>query len=171
MKKKNSSLFTLHSSLEVIDNYVADNLLAIDPEKPVAVISWRLHLMYSDKLARWPWRWLCQKGFVERDVRYRRLMKMVSLYVNLLRGKLQSDYEARLIIAGTDRAEAHRQAREKYGTHNGPLHFIVTGTDNEPLLLGTYDNDRIGFVEAPSDKSLGHLDNLDNLEKNRTAHD
>ena len=156
MKKKptpkaNYQLSIVNCQLEILDDYIAENLLALDPSKPIAVISWRLHLMYMDdeaKLARWPWRWLHSIGLIERDVRYRLLMKMVSIYTDLLRGKLQSDYEARLIIAGTDRDEAHRQATEKYGTHNGPLHFIVTGTDNEPLLLGTYDNDQIGFVEA-----------------------
>ena len=156
MKKKpapkdNFHLSSLISQLDIIEDYVNEGLLALEPAQPVAIISWRLHLMYMDdeaKLARWPWRWLHSIGLIERDVRYRRLMKMVSIYVNLLRGKLQSDYEARLIIAGTDRAEAHRQAREKYGPHTGPLHFIVTGTDNEPLLLGTYGDDKVAFVSA-----------------------
>ena len=143
------SINVVNSQLDIIQDYVTEGLLALDPDKPLSVIDWRLHLMYADdeaKLARWPWRWLIRMGLIERDVRYRRLLKMVVLYIELMRGRLQSDYEARLILAGTPRDEAHAKALERYGIHTGPLHFIVTGPDAKPLLLGTYDHDKIALV-------------------------
>ena len=147
------SINVVNSQLDIINDYVTEGLLALDPDKPLAVIDWRLHLMYADdeaKLTRWPWRWLIRMGLIERDVRYRRLMKMVVLCIELMRGTLQSDYEARLILAGTPRDEAHAKALERYGVHTGPLHFIVTDPvdPSQPLLLGTYDGDRVGFAEA-----------------------
>ena len=145
------SINEVNSQLDIINDYVTEDLLALDPDKTLAVIDWRLHLMYADdeaKLARWPWRWLIRMGLIERDVRYRRLLKAIACYIELMRGTLQSDYEARLVLTGTPRHEAHAKALERYGIHTGPLHFIVTGPDAKPLLLGTYDGDRVGFAEA-----------------------
>ena len=167
--KANCQLSIVNCELETIDNYVAEGLLALDPDKPLSVIDWRLHLMYADdeaKLARWPWRWLIRMGLIERDVRYRRLLKTIVLYIELMRGRLQSDYEARLILAGTPRAEAHAKALERYGIHTGPLHFIVTGPDAKPLLLGTYDGVRIGFAEALNDNDNVNVDANDNVDDN-----
>ena len=149
--KDNFQFSIFNSQLDIINDYIDRGLLALDPAKPLAVIDWRLHLMYADdetKLARWPWRWLHDIGLIERDVRYRRLLKAIVLYIELMRGRLQSDYEARLILAGNPRDEAHVIASTRYAVHTGPLHFIVTGPDAKPLLLGTYDGDRIGFAES-----------------------
>ena len=151
--KKNSSLFPLHSSLETIDNLVAEGLLYIDPLKPAVVVSWQLHLAVMDneyRASRWPWRWLIRHGWVERDKRYRRLMKAIKIYLELPRGTMQGQYEERLVTQGMDRAEAHREAVLKYPIHLGPLHFIVSDPEDpsQPLLLGTYDHDKIALVEA-----------------------
>ena len=70
--KNNSSLFPLHSSLETIDNLVAEGLLYLDPLKPAVVVSWQLHLDVMDneyKASRPLWRWLIRNGWV-RPSRY-----------------------------------------------------------------------------------------------------
>lgn len=154
MKKDNpnNQLSLVTSQLETIEDYIKEGHLAIDAAKPLVVISWQLHLMYMDdeaKLARWPWRWLHSIGLVERDVRYRRLMKMVSIYSNLMRGSLQAEYESRLaLFEGIKGAEAQARASALYGVYDGPLHFIVSDTEGKPLLFGTYDHDRIAFAAA-----------------------
>lgn len=143
------------SSLEIIDKYLADNLLYLDATQSLVVISPQLHMSVMDnevKASRWPWRWLIRHGWVERDKRYRRLMKAIKIYLELPRGTMQGQYEERLVTQGMDRAEAHREATQKYPIHDGPLHFIVADPTNpsQPMLLGTYDHDRIALVEASS---------------------
>lgn len=155
-------------AISIIDKHLADGLLYIDPTRPLVIISAELHLAVMDneaKAARWPWRWLIRHGWVQRDVRYRRLMKAVLLYLELPRGVAQSRHEERLIAMGMDRAEARREAAIKHPVHSGPLHFIVAApatdvqplTEATPLLLGTYYNDRIALVEAPSTPPEGEL--------------
>lgn len=163
-----SSLLTLNSSLEIIDKYLADGLLFLDPHTPLVIISAELHLAHIDderKAARWPWRWLIRHGWVQRDVRYRRLMKAVLLYLELPRGVAQSRHEERLIAMGMDRAEAHREAAIKHPVHSGPLHFIVSDPiePSKPMLLGTYDHDKIALVAFNDNVNVN--DNSDNSEK------
>lgn len=146
-------------AISIIDKYLADGLLYLDSHAPLVIISAELHLAHIDderKAARWPWRWLIRHGWVQRDARYRRLMRAVLLYLELPRGVAQSRHEERLIAMGMDRSEAHREAAIKHPVHSGPLHFIVAApttdvqplTEATPLLLGTYHNDRIAFVSA-----------------------
>ena len=149
---KNHSSFNIkHSALEDVDNLLTKELLYIDPLKPAVVVSWQLHLAVMDnerRASRWPWRWLIRHGWVERDKQYRRLMKAIKIYLELPRGTLQGQYEERLVTQGMDRAEAHREAVQKYPIHDGPLHFIVSDPEDpsQPLLLGTYDHDKIALV-------------------------
>ena len=151
---KNHSSFTIkHSALEAVDDLINRDLLYLDPLKPAVVVSWQLHLAVMDneyKASRPLWRWLIRHGWVERDKHYRRLMKAIKIYLELPRGTLQGQYEERLVTQGMDRAEAHREAVHKYPIHDGPLHFIVTDPvdPSQPLLLGTYDHDKIALVEA-----------------------
>lgn len=141
--------------LQTVNDLVDKEMLYIDPLKPVVVVSWQLHLAVMDneyRASRWPWRWLIRHGWIERDKQYRRLMKSIKIYLELPRGTMQGQYEERLVTQGMDRAEAHREAVQKYPIHDGPLHFIVTDPEDpsQPLLLGTYDHDRIALVEASS---------------------
>ena len=151
---KNHSSFTIkHSALEAVDDLINRDLLYLDPLKPAVVVSWQLHLAVMDneyKASRPLWRWLIRHGWVERDKQYRRLMKAIKIYLELPRGTLQGQYEERLVTQGMDRAEAHREAVHKYPIHEGPLHFIVTDPvdPSQPLLLGTYDHDKIALVET-----------------------
>ena len=139
--------------LTSIDHLITEELLYIDPLKPAVVVSWQLHLDVMDneyKASRWPWRWLIRHGWVERDKQYRRLMKAIKIYLELPRGTMHGQYEERLVTQGMDRAEAHREAVAKYPIHDGPLHFVVTDPvdPSQPLLLGTYDHDKIARKEA-----------------------
>lgn len=148
--------------LKEIDNLILQGLLYIEPAKPVVIVSPKLHLAVMDnerKAARWPWRWLIRHGWVRRDVRYRRLMKAVSIYLNLMRGNLMG----RQIAMGTDYNEAVR----RYGLHTSALHFIVAdiAKDSKPLLLGSYANDRIALVNAPSASSKSS-ESSESFEKN-----
>ena len=174
--KKNSSLFPLPSSLETIDNLVAEGLLYLDPLKPAVVVSWQLHLAVMDneyKASRWPWRWLIRHGWVERDKRYRRLMKAIKIYLELPRGTMQGQYEERLVTQGMNRAEAHREAVQKYPIHDGPLHFIISDPvdPSQPLLLGTYDHDKIALVEAPSTPPEGELTDIADDDDDNSSRD
>lgn len=153
--KADSSFTIQHSALDIINDYIDRDLLYIDATQPLVVISPQLHMAVMDneaKASRWPWRWLIRHGWVERDKRYRRLMKAIKIYLELPRGTMQGQYEERLVTQGMDRAEAHRESVQKYPIHDGPLHFIVTDPEDpsQPLLLGTYDHDRIALVEASS---------------------
>lgn len=137
--------------LQAVNDLVDKELLYIDPLKPAVVVSWQLHLSVMDneyKASRWPWRWLILHGWVERDKRYRRLMKAIKIYLELPRGTMQGQYEERLVTQGMDRAEAHREAVAKYPIHDGPLHFIVSDPvdPSQPLLLGTYNHDKIALA-------------------------
>ncbi len=141
--------------LKEINELVDKELLYLDPVKPAVVVSWRLHLAVMDneaKAARWPWRWLIRHGWVERDKRYRRLMKAIKIYLELPRGTMQGEYEQRLVTQGMDRAEAYREAVNKYPIHDGPLHFVVSDPVDEsrPLLLGTYQDDKIALASPPA---------------------
>ena len=141
--------------LQEVNDLVDKELLYIDPLKPAVVVSWQLHLAVMDNeyhASRWHWRWLIRHGWIERDKRYRRLMKAIKIYLELPRGTMQGQYEERIVTQGMDRAEAHLEATKKYPIHDGPLHFIVTDPEDpsQPLLLGTYDHDRIALVEASS---------------------
>ena len=155
------SINVVNSQLDIINDYIDRGLLALDPAKPLAVIDWRLHLAVMDDeypASRPLWRWLIRHGWVERDRQYRRLMKAIKIYLELPRGTMQGQYEERLVTQGMDRAEAHREAVLKYSIHEGPLHFIVTDPEDpsQPLLLGTYDHDKIALVETPSNSpSMG----------------
>ena len=191
MKKKNNPAMSASSpsggvegALQTIDQMISEDLLYLDPIKPAVVVSWQLHLAVMDdeyKASRWPWRWLIRHGWVERDKRYRRLMKAIKIYLELPRGTMQGQYEVRLVTQGMDRAEAHREAVHKYPIHEGPLHFIVSDPEDpsQPLLLGTYDQDRIALKEASpnplpkrgltdiaeeEDDSIGPLESIDNLD-------
>ena len=151
--KDNFQFSIFNSQLDIINDYIDRELLYIDPLKPAVVVSWQLHLAVMDneyKASRPLWRWLIRHGWVERDKRYRRLMKAIKIYLELPRGTMQGQYEERLVTQGMDRAEAHREATKKYPIHDGPLHFIVTDPEDpsQPLLLGTYDHDKIALKEA-----------------------
>lgn len=153
--KNNSQISILHSLLDTVDQFITSGDLYIDASQPLVVLSPQLHMAVMDneaKASRWPWRWLIRHGWVERDKRYRRLMKAIKIYLELPRGTMQGQYEERLVTQGMDRAEAHREATKKYPIHDGPLHFIVADPTNpsQPMLLGTYDHDRIALVEASS---------------------
>lgn len=163
MKKKNNPAMSAsplpsgegggRGFLSIINDYITQELLYIDPLKPAVVVSWQLHLAVMDneyKASRPLWRWLIRHGWVERDKRYRRLMKAIKIYLELPRGTMQGQYEERLVTQGMDRAEAHREAAAKYPIHDGPLHFIVSDPvdPSQPLLLGTYHDDRIALIEA-----------------------
>ena len=150
--------------LQAVNDLVDKELLYIDPLKPAVVVSWQLHLAVMDneyKASRPLWRWLIRHGWVERDKRYRRLMKAIKIYLELPRGTMQGQYEERLVTQGMDRAEAHREAVAKYPIHNGPLHFIVTDPvdPSQPLLLGTYDHDKIALV-AVNDNDNSSRDDI-----------
>ena len=168
---KNHSSFNIkHSALEAIDHLITQELLYIDPLKPAVVVSWQLHLAVMDneyKASRPLWRWLIRHGWVERDKQYRRLMKAIKIYLELPRGTMQGQYEERLVTQGMGRAEAHREAAQKYPIHDGPLHFIVTDPEDpsQPLLLGTYDHDKIALVAVNDNVNVNVNDNSDNSEK------
>lgn len=153
--KNNSQISILHSQLDTVDQLITSGDLYIDATQPLVVLSPQLHMAVMDneiKASRWPWRWLIRHGWVERDKRYRRLMKAIKIYLELSRGTMQGQYEEHLVTQGMDRAEAHREASQKCPIHDGPLHFIVADPTNpsQPMLLGTYDHDRIALVEASS---------------------
>lgn len=153
--KNNSQISILHSQLDTVDQFITSGDLYIDATQPLVVLSPQLHMAVMDneaKASRWPWRWLIRHGWVERDKRYRRLMKAIKIYLELPLGTMQGQYEERLVTQGMDRAEAHREATKKHPIHDGPLHFIVADPTNpsQPMLLGTYDHDRIALVEASS---------------------
>ena len=73
---------------------------------------------------------------------------------------MQGQYEERLVTQGMDRAEAHREAVAKYPIHDGPLHFIVTDPEDpsQPLLLGTYDHDKIALVAVNDNENSSRDD-------------
>lgn len=149
--KNNYQFSILHSQLDTVDQLITQELLYIDATQPLVVLSPKLHMAVMDnerRASRWPWRWLIRHGWVERDKRYRRLMKAIKIYLELPRGTMQGQYEERLVTQGMDRAEAHREATKKYPIHDGPLHFIVTDPEDpsQPLLLGTYHHDKIALV-------------------------
>ena len=163
---KNHSSFTIkHSALEAIDHLISEGLLYLDPLKPAVVVSWQLHLDVMDneyKASRPLWRWLIRHGWVERDKQYRRLMKAIKIYLELPRGTMQGQYEERLVTQGMQRCEAHREAVAKYPIHDGPLHFIVTDPvdPSQPLLLGTYDHDKIALVAVNENDNEDENDNF-----------
>lgn len=176
MKKKNNPAIPASSpsggvegALQAIDHLLTQELLYIDPLKPAVVVSWQLHLAVMDneyRASRCPWRWLIRHGLVERDKQYRRLMKAIKIYLELPRGTMQGQYEERLVTQGMDRAEAHREAVQKYPIHDGPLHFIVSDPEDpsQPLLLGTYDHDKIALV-AVNDNDNDNSEPSENSEK------
>lgn len=170
---KNHSSFTIkHSALEAVDNLVAEGLLYLDATQPLVVISHQLHLAVMDnerRASRWPWRWLIRHGWVDRDKRYRRLMKAIKIYLELPRGTMQGQYEERLVTQGMDRAEAHREAVQKYPIHDGPLHFIVSdpADPSQPLLMGTYHHDKIALVAVNDNDNVNDDDNDDANENEK----
>lgn len=155
--KNNSQFSILHSQLDTVDQLITSGDLYLDATQPLVVLSPKLHMAVMDnerRASRWPWRWLIRHGWVERDKRYRRLMKVIKIYLELPRGTMQGQYEERLVTQGMDRAEAHREATKKYPIHDGPLHFIVSDPTepSKPMLLGTYDHDKIALF-AVNDNS------------------
>lgn len=165
--KNNSQFSILNSQLDTVDQLITSGDLYLDATQPLVVISPQLHMAVMDneaKSSRWPWRWLIRHGLVERDKRYRRLMKAIKIYLELPRGTMQGQYEERLVTQGMDRAEAHLEATKKYPIHDGPLHFIVADPTNpsQPMLLGTYDHDRIALVEASLTHPKGDLTGIAN---------
>lgn len=115
------------TNIQTIYKLIDSDLLYIDIKKPYVALSLRLHMAFMDdeyKLNTFKYRLLAKMGLVERDVRYKSLMRNILAYINYNRG---------------------RQGLSAYAPDKR-LDFLVMNLENtKPLLVGVFQNGEVDY--------------------------
>lgn len=126
-RRQPSKVGSYIDAIPTIEKLIRKDLLYVDAQHPLVVLSAQLHLAYMDdeaKLSRWPYRKLLQWGLIERDRRYRALMEHLLAYVNYRRGA-----KGMAVVAPHE-----------------PLYIQVMNLDiSKPVLLGVYQHGRVEY--------------------------
>lgn len=126
-RRKKDAVGQYITNIQTIYNLIDSDLLYIDIKKPYVALSLRLHMAFMDdeyKLNTFKYRLLAKIGLVERDARYKSLMRNILAYINYNRG---------------------RQGLSAYAPDKR-LDFLVMNLENtKPLLVGAYQNGEVDY--------------------------